>query len=116
MAEADRRSNEELEARARERPRELEAANAALRREVEERARTEAALRESEAKYRTLFNAIDDGFCIIEMLFDAAGRPVDFCYVGVNEGFARQTGRRPQPGQTMREVFPEAEDMWLEDY
>src|ERR1039457_2351086 len=34
-------------------------------------------LAQSEKKYRTLFNSIDEGFCIIEMLFDSKGKPVD---------------------------------------
>src|SRR3712207_8339782 len=50
------------------------------------------------------------------MVYDERGEPVDFRYVEANNGFARQTGRTPQPGQTMRELFPEAEDMWLKDY
>src|SRR3712207_6288725 len=50
------------------------------------------------------------------MIFDGENRPVDFRYVEANEGFRRQTGRRPATGQTMRELFPEAEDMWLDTY
>ena len=36
-----------------------------------ERARAEAALRESEDKYRSLFTSIDNGFCLQEILFDS---------------------------------------------
>ncbi|WP_013334228.1 ATP-binding protein [Gloeothece verrucosa] len=81
-----------------------------------ERAYAEQALRESEAKYRSLFNSIDEGFCIFEMLYNDAGEAIDFRYIETNLGFERQSGRRPQPGQTMQELFPEAEDMWLKDY
>ncbi|MFB2971349.1 ATP-binding protein [Aerosakkonema sp. BLCC-F183] len=81
-----------------------------------ERARAETSLRESEAKYRSLFNSIDAGFCIFEMLYNDAGEALDFRYIETNPAFERQSGRRPQPGQTMRELFPEAEDMWLKDY
>ncbi|GAA6615380.1 PAS domain S-box protein [Scytonema sp. NUACC26] len=81
-----------------------------------ERARAEAALRESEAKYRSLFDSIDEGFCIFEMIYNDASEAIDFRYIETNPAFERQSGRRPQPGQTMRELFPEAEDMWLKDY
>ncbi|GGG16465.1 hypothetical protein GCM10010924_51850 [Rhizobium wenxiniae] len=69
-----------------------------------ERARAEDALRESEERYRTLFEAIDEGFAIFEMIYNASGQTVDFRYVETNPAFERQTGRRPQPGQTMRET------------
>lgn len=81
-----------------------------------ERTAAVAALHESEAKYRTLFTAIDEGLAVFDMIFDEGGKAVDFRYVETNDGFAKQTGRRPEPGQTMREVFPEAEDMWLDLY
>jgi PAS domain-containing protein len=57
-----------------------------------ERAQAEWWLRRSESRYRTLFNSIDEGFCIIEMLFDDAGRPVDYRFEETNPAFARMTG------------------------
>lgn len=42
-----------------------------------ERARTEAALRESEAKYRTLFESIDEGFCSFDLIYDEKGTASD---------------------------------------
>ena len=39
-----------------------------------ERARVEAALRASEGKYRTLFDSIDQGYTLLEVVYDANGR------------------------------------------
>jgi PAS domain S-box-containing protein len=50
-----RRANEELEARVRERTRELDAVNESLRAENAERRKAEESLRQSEANYRNLF-------------------------------------------------------------
>jgi PAS domain S-box-containing protein len=84
--------------------------------DVGDRKRAEAEVRASEAKYRTLFEAIDEGFVLFDMIYDADGAPVDFRYVETNPAFERQAGRQPAPGQTMRELFPEAQDMWLAEY
>ena len=47
----------------------------ARRRQYDARARL-IALQDSEARYRTLFENIEVGFCIIDMIFDDAGQPV----------------------------------------
>jgi PAS domain S-box-containing protein len=57
-----------------------------------ERKLGEQALRESQARYRTLFDSIDEGFCVIEMLFDAHETPIDLRYLEVNPAFEQQTG------------------------
>lgn len=85
-------------------------------RDITDRKADEEAVRASEEKYRTLFESIDSGFAIFEMIYDPSGAAVDFRYAETNPAFERQAGRRPRPGQTMRELFPEAEDMWLADY
>ena len=85
-------------------------------REVTARVRTEAALRESEARYRTLFDSIDVGFCVLEMLFDDAGRPVDYRFVEANPAFERQTGLVNAIGRTAREMVPDLEYHWIETY
>jgi PAS domain S-box-containing protein len=83
--------------------------------EQELRAANEA-LQESEQKYRTLFNSIDQGFCIIEMVFDAAGRPTDYRFLQTNRAFERQTGLHEAQGKLMRELAPDHEAHWFEIY
>jgi PAS domain S-box-containing protein len=81
-----------------------------------ERKRTQTALRESEEKYRTLFESIDQGFCTIEVLFDENERPVDYRFLVVNPAFERQTGIENATGRRMREIAPLHEEHWFEIY
>ena len=76
----------------------------------------EGKLAESEARYRTLFDAIDAGFCIVEMRFDAGGRAVDYRFLEVNPAFERQAGLGAVVGRWVSEVIPGLEPSWLEIY
>ncbi len=83
---------------------------------LEELYRTKEELRESEGRYRNLFNTIDEGYCIIEMIFDAKGRPADYRFLEVNEAFEKQTGLHDAEGKLMRELAPGHESHWFEIY
>ncbi len=81
-----------------------------------ERAYAEAALRESEAKYRTLFESIDEGFCIVKMLFDENDTPVDYRFLEINPVFEQQSGLQQAVGKTVRQLMPDLEDFWIATY
>jgi PAS domain S-box-containing protein len=81
-----------------------------------ERARAEEALRQSEAKYRTLFNSIDEGFCIIEKVDTLPGEPSDFRYLETNRAFELQTGLKNAVGKTIRELVPNVEEGVMANY
>ena len=85
-------------------------------REAVERAIAEAAGRESEARYRMLFDSIAQGFCTIDVLFDDAGTPCDYRFVEVNASFTRQTGMHDAIGRTMLEYAPDHEQVWFDTY
>ena len=38
-------------------------------------------------KYLRLFNSIDQGFCIIQMIFDESDQPVDYRFLETNPVF-----------------------------
>ena len=87
-----------------------------LREANEEVARSLSRMRESEDRYRTLFESIDEGFCLIEVLFDDAGNANDYRFLEANPAFERHTGIPDAVGRTIREIVPAHEQHWFEIY
>ena len=73
-------------------------------------------VRESEEKYRALFDSIDEGFCVIEVLFDDADHAVDYRFLEVNRVFEKQTGIANAVGRRMRDIAPAHEEHWFQIY
>ena len=84
--------------------------------DISRRVRVENQLRESEKRYRDLFNSIDEGFCIIEVLFDDNGKPVDYKFLECSPSFEKQSGLKNAVGKRMRDLHPEHENHWFERY
>jgi PAS domain S-box-containing protein len=81
-----------------------------------EQRRAEEVVRRSEAKYRALFDSIDEGFCVIEVLFDENEKAVDYRFLQVNPAFERHTGIKNAVGRTMRGIASQHEEYWYEIY
>ncbi len=71
---------------------------------------------ESEAKYRTLFESMDQGFCVLEMIFDENDQPLDYRFEEINPVFEKQTGLKSAVGKTARELVPQLEQLWFDLY
>ncbi len=71
------------------------------------------ALLRSEARYRALFEAIDEGFCIIEFIDGPHGPLSDYVHIEANSGYERQTGIADIVGKRLREIEPDAADKWI---
>ena len=78
--------------------------------------RAEAAMRKSEERYHTLFNAIDEGFCIIEIILNEQNQPIDYRFLEINPTFTKQTGLTDPVGKRIREIIPDIENHWIETY
>jgi len=84
--------------------------------DVTERIRAEAEVRSSEVKYRTLFETMDEGFCVIDVIFDEHGSAADYRFIETNPAFEKHTGMVAVVGRTMRELVPDIETHWFETY
>ena len=69
-----------------------------------------------EERYRFLFEHMDQGFCVIEMIFGQYGEPVDYRFLETNPAFARQTGLHDAVGKRIRELAPAHEEHWFVVY
>ena len=78
--------------------------------------RTHQALAQSEERYRTLFNSIDEGYCIIEMIFDAQDEPENYRFLEISQSFEHQTGLTGAVGKTILELIPDLEKSWLQAF
>jgi len=87
-----------------------------VRDELIARRHAEEALRDSEHRYRALFDSIDEGFCIVKMIFDDDGKPADYRFLQVNPAFAKLTGFPDAEGKRLRELIPTHYQKWIDIY
>ncbi|MEQ8170039.1 MAG: response regulator [Candidatus Eremiobacterota bacterium] len=73
-----------------------------------EQAETE--LKKSEAKYRSLFANMVDGFAYYRLLVDENEKPVDYVFLSTNDAFHRLTGLGDVTGKKITEVMPDIKD------
>ncbi len=76
--------------------------------DVTDTKQAEKALIESEKKYRSLFDNIQDGFALHEIVLDENNNPVDYIFLDINDAFERVTGlkKRDLIGEKVTETLP----------
>lgn len=84
-------------------------------RNITARKHAEAVMRESEDRYRNLFDTIDEGFCVAELIYDGS-KPVDHRFLEVNPSFSKQSGIKAAAGKTLLEIIPGIEQEWFDIY
>jgi len=74
------------------------------------------AVSESEAKYRLLFENMEEGFSLQEIITDERGKVVDFRVIETNKAYDRHIGMKGQAivGKTIREIMPEIDSREIE--
>ena len=90
---------------------------AVLFNDMSERREAELALERSEAHWRGLFETLQEGFILGELVRDEGGSVVDWRYVDVNAAWCEVLGRPVEAvrGRTGREVTPGIEPEWLNE-
>jgi len=73
---------------------------------------------QTELQFRLLFENMEQGFALHEMIFDEKGNPVDYKFVLVNKAFEQVTGLEASHivGKTVKEILPDLEQTWIENY
>ncbi|MBX8519796.1 PAS domain-containing protein [Pseudomonas cichorii] len=80
------------------------------------RQKAELELASSQERYRFLFNAMDEGFCIIEFFDGPHGPLSDYIHIEANPAYAFHAGIPNVVGQTLRKMVPDEADGWVEFY
>ncbi len=84
--------------------------------DITERHAADAALRLSEAKFRLLFDHIEQGFCMLEKVDTPSGELSDYRFISANPGFHKQSGIGEVVGRTIREVIPGEAQEWFDTF
>lgn len=79
-----------------------------ISRDITEQRRSEELLKESETKYRSLFNEMTNGLALHEVILDADGLPIDYKLLSINPAFETIIGKNRELliGKSVNEVMP----------
>jgi len=85
-------------------------------RDVTEQKKAQEALKENEHLYHTVFDNSQDGFQLIELVYDKNGKPVDHKFLKVNGAYEKIIGVKADDilDKTARYISPNQEPHWLE--
>ncbi|PKN93537.1 MAG: hypothetical protein CVU44_09300 [Chloroflexi bacterium HGW-Chloroflexi-6] len=74
--------------------------------------------RQAEKDYRMVFQGMEEGFSLHEIILDEDGQPVNYRFLAVNPAFEKLTGLKASQiiGKTVLEALPGTEKYWIETF
>lgn len=87
--------------------------------DISDRVEAERSERAVDARYKAIFESVDEGFCLLEMIADNEGRIVDYWFKAFNRAFSAQAGVPADlaaRGLSIRQIAPDIEESWIETY
>jgi PAS domain S-box-containing protein len=86
--------------------------------DITERKRAEEAIRESELKFRRLFEHMTEGVALHEMIYDESGFAKDYRILDINSAYQKHTGLAPESarGLLASALYGMAAPPYLEEY
>ncbi|MBI9051404.1 MAG: PAS domain S-box protein [Anaerolineaceae bacterium] len=86
--------------------------------DISEKLIAEEKFQYTEKQYSLLFNEMNEGFALHEIVLDENGKAVDYIFLAVNPAFEKQTGlsREFIVGKKVSEILQQIEPYWIEAY
>ncbi|HTY74388.1 MAG TPA: PAS domain S-box protein, partial [Candidatus Nanoarchaeia archaeon] len=84
--------------------------------DITERKKVEEVLKENEQLYHTVFDNSQDGFQLIELIYDKNGKPIDHKFLKINHAYESIIGVKADDilDKTARYISPNVEPGWLD--
>lgn len=73
-------------------------------------------LEDEKADSDQLFESLDFGFAVVELIYDDNGHAVDWTYLLTNSRFEEQSGIHNATGKRIRELLPDVENHWFDKF
>ena len=67
-------------------------------------------------EYQHLVNSLDEGFCVLELIYDDKGEPVDYLYLETNSAFEKQSNFKNVTGKKVSELVAIPNKNWLTNF
>jgi PAS domain S-box-containing protein len=84
--------------------------------DITRQAQAQQSLKESEERFRSLFENMAEGVALHEIMFDENGNPLDYRILDFNPAYERHTGMSPTRGAVASEAYGTIKPPYLEKY